>query len=127
MPRCMAQRSNGRSYVSVVAQFGSAGHASPKQSAAIALIDRFVLFRDLAPLIDEIQVDHAKCRISACECTMMTLHRLLSTVFAPARHSVPAIGALRRSRGTADIAPVVKFSSSKSAKERETVYVPAFP
>jgi hypothetical protein len=91
------------------------------------LIDRFVLFRDLAPLIDEAQVDHAKCRISACECTMMTLHRLLSTVFAPARHSVPAIGALRRSRGTADIAPVLKFSSSKSAKERETVYVPAFP
>jgi hypothetical protein len=46
--------------------------------------NRLEFFRDLAPLTDEIQVDQAECRIGATECTMTTLHRLLSTVFGPA-------------------------------------------
>ena len=35
--------------------------------------NRFEFFRDLTPLMDEIQVNHAECRISACESTMVTL------------------------------------------------------
>jgi hypothetical protein len=47
------------------------------------LVDRFDFFRDFSPLVDEIQIDQAETRIWASERTMLTLHRLLSTVFGP--------------------------------------------
>jgi hypothetical protein len=50
----------------------------------ICRFDRFEFFSNLTPLIYEIQIDHAKGRIRACEGAMMTVHRLLSTVFGAA-------------------------------------------
>jgi hypothetical protein len=52
--------------------------------APLVPFNRLEFFRDLAPLTDEIKINHAEGRIWACECTMMTLRRLLSTVFGPA-------------------------------------------
>jgi hypothetical protein len=57
----------------------SHGNLSP----SVLSFDRLQFIRDLTPLIDEIEVDHAESRIWASTCTMLTFHRLLSTVVGP--------------------------------------------
>src|SRR5580704_4547877 len=79
--------------------------------------NRLQFIGDLAPLIDKIEVHHADCRVWACERTMLTLHRLLSTVVGPRWHSVPTTASMRCSPWIADIAALIKFACCTSTKD----------